>query len=436
MLQLVPAPGEPDSASSCLRSLNRLDYRPLSRQAKLFRHAVFGRLSKLEHGIVTVIAHDGRHRFGQGDATSGLHAELHITDPAAYRRIALHGSIGAGEAYMEQQWLADDLVALVRIFALNREALDGLEKGLALLYQPVAWALHRLRRNTKRGSRSNIAAHYDLGNDFYRLFLDETLMYSCGVFMDAASDLHAASMAKNERICRKLELGPNDHVLEIGTGWGGFALHAASRHGCRVTTTTISCEQYDLAKQRVHEAGLEDRVTLLFDDYRDLSGRFDKLVSIEMIEAVGYEYYPNFFRRCAELLEPSGMMLLQTITIADQQYDRAKHAVDFIQRYIFPGGCLPSVTALCRAATRASDLRLYHLEDIGPHYATTLRHWRDRFHNRLDEVRALGYPDSFVRMWEFYLCYCEGAFLERVIGNVQMLLVKPLCRRDSLTPAL
>ncbi|MDH5499845.1 MAG: cyclopropane-fatty-acyl-phospholipid synthase family protein, partial [Gammaproteobacteria bacterium] len=285
-------------------------------------------------------------------------------------------------------------------------------------------------------SRKNISAHYDLGNEFFSLWLDETMMYSSAVFERSDMTLQEASVAKLERICRKLQLSSEDHVLEIGTGWGGFAIHAASQYGCRVTTTTISREQFEHATRRVAEAGLQDRITLLLRDYRDLEGRYDKLVSIEMIEAVGHEFLDSYFEKCAALLKPDGMMLLQAITIADQRYESALKSVDFIQRYIFPGGFLPSVTAMLRSITHSSDMRLYHLEDIGSHYAKTLFSWRMAFFRQIKKIRDMGYPDSFLRMWEYYYCYCEGAFIERAIGNVQMLLVRPDCRREPVVPAL
>ena len=286
-----------------------------------------------------------------------------------------------------------------------------------------------MRRNSRAGSRRNIAAHYDLGNEFFRSFLDETLMYSAATFEHEQQSLHDAQVARLDRICRKLELGPDDHLLEIGTGWGGLALHAARHFGCRVTTTTISREQWTLARERVREAGLGDRVEVLCEDYRDLTGTYDKLVSIEMIEAIGHQYYDTYFAKCSELLAPHGAMLLQAITIADQRYERARRSVDFIQRYIFPGSCIPSVAALSSSIARASDLRLFHLDDIGPHYATTLAHWRQNLRANLARVRSLGYGEEFIRMWEYYFCYCEGGFMERVIGDVQMLLVKPGNRR-------
>ena len=292
--------------------------------------------------------------------------------------------------------------------------------------------MHALRRNSRAGSRRNIAAHYDLGNDFFRLFLDETLMYSAATYEHPQQSLHDAQLARLDRICHRLELKPTDHLLEIGTGWGGLALHAARHFGCRVTTTTISREQWKLARERVCEAGLQDRIEVLCQDYRDLEGRYDKLVSIEMIEAIGHAYYDTYFARCSQLLKPEGAMLLQAITIPDQRYERARRSVDFIQRYIFPGSCIPSVAALTQSIARASDLRVFDLEDIGPHYATTLAHWRENFRANLSRVRALGYDDQFIRMWEYYLCYCEGGFAERALGDVLMLLVKPGNRRRPL----
>jgi cyclopropane-fatty-acyl-phospholipid synthase len=333
---------------------------------------------------------------------------------------------------MQGYWSTDDLTALVRILLHNREVLDGMEIGLARATAPLRKALHWAARNTRRGSRRNISAHYDLGNDFFRLFLDPTMMYSSAVFEHPGMTLEAASIAKLDRICRKLDLHPGDHVMEIGTGWGGFAMHAAANYGCRVTTTTLSRRQHELAHERIAAAGLANRVTLLLEDYRDLSGQYDKLVSIEMIEAVGHQYYDAYFRKCSELLKPDGMMMLQAITIADQRYESARDSVDFIKRYIFPGCCIPSVAALSDSIARASDMRLFHLTDIGPHYATTLRWWRENLFANLDQVRALDYPDEFIRMWEFYLCYCEGGFSERVLGDAQMLLVKPLARPEPV----
>ena len=258
------------------------------------------------------------------------------------------------------------------------------------------------------------------------------MMYSSAYFETETVSLEVAAIAKLERICEKLDLKESDNVVEIGTGWGGFAIYAAQNYGCHVTTTTISKEQYDMARERIKDAGLEDKITLLFDDYRDLEGQYDKLVSIEMIEAVGHQFHTQFFNKCCELLKPDGQMLLQAITIADQRYQQYTKGVDFIRRYIFPGGCLTSVTDMTRVMTEHTDMRTIHVEDIGPHYARTLRKWNDAFFARIEQVRSLGYPEPFVRMWEFYLCYCEAAFIERSIGTVQMLIMRPDARRESI----
>jgi cyclopropane-fatty-acyl-phospholipid synthase len=388
--------------------------------AELSRRALLRRLDGLTAGALVIREADRSWRFGEGPEI-----RVDVLDPGFWSAVALGGSVGAGEAYTDGLWRCDDLVGLVRLLLRNRRVLDGMEGGLARLSSPLRALLHRLNRNTRIGSRRNIAAHYDLGNAFYRLWLDETLMYSCAVFERRDMTLTEASTAKLERICRKLDLKPGDRVLEIGTGWGGFALHAAGRYGCRVTTATLSREQHELARRRAAEAGLADRVEVLLTDYRDLSGQYDKLVSIEMVEAVGAEYLETYFDRCSRLLKPEGAMLLQAITIADQRYEQALKEVDFIQRHVFPGGFLPSVTALTAAMTRRSDLRTLHLEDIGPHYAETLARWRARFLAQLDQVMALGFDERFIRMWDFYLCYCEGGFRERDIGTVQMLLAKP-----------
>jgi cyclopropane-fatty-acyl-phospholipid synthase len=365
---------------------------------------------------------------------STLRACLRINDPAFYRRTALNGSVGAAEAYMDGLWDCDDLVALVRILVRNRDRLDAMERGPARVAGAAMRAWAALRRNTHAGSRRNIAAHYDLGNEFFRLFLDDNLMYSSALFASDQESLEVASARKLERICDKLELSPRTRVIEIGSGWGGFALHAARHHGCHVTTTTISHEQYQLARSRVAAAGLQDRVEVVLADYRTLSGRYDRLVSIEMIEAIGHQYLDTYFRKVGELLTDDGMALIQAITIEDYRYAQALRSVDFIKRHVFPGSFIPSLSAMLAAAARVSDLKLFNLEDIGPSYALTLRAWRERFLSRREQVRALGYPERFVRMWEFYLAYCEGGFIERATGDVQMLLTKPGARRRQFVP--
>jgi cyclopropane-fatty-acyl-phospholipid synthase len=399
--------------------------------ASLAKRAVLDRLGRIEKGTLRLSAGGEEWQFGRHVAGVPA-AAVKIRDPRAFAEIAFGGSIGAAEAYMLGYWDADDVTAVMQVLLRNRAVLDGLETGAARLQAPARRLLHWLNRNTRAGSRRNIAAHYDLGNEFFALWLDPSLMYSAAIFENDATTLEEAATAKIDLICRKLRLSPSDRLLEIGTGWGGFALHAAGRYGCRITTVTISREQHELASQRVRDAGLATQVEVLLADYRELDpavhGTFDKLVSIEMIEAVGHEHQPVLLRKCAQMLAPHGAMLLQAITLADQQYDRARRSVDFIQRYIFPGSCLTSVTSLSAALTAATDLRIADLEDIGPHYATTLAHWRRRFHARAAEIRALGFAEEFLRMWDYYFCYCEAGFLERAIGDVQLLLVKPDCR--------
>ena len=391
----------------------------------LARRVVRDRLASLQNGQV-VVTENGRHEtFGAVTEDLPLTVHLTINDPRFYSDIAFGGAVGAGESYIHGCWSCDELTTLVRILVKNRDVLLDMDSGTAYLTRPLQSLFHWLNRNTRSGSRRNIAAHYDLGNDFYALWLDRRMMYSSAFFEHADMSLEAASAAKLDRICRKLNLSPRDHVLEIGTGWGGFAIYAAENYGCRVTTTTISGQQHDYAKAAIAKAGLEDRITLLQNDYRDLEGQYDKIVSIEMIEAVGHEYHDTYFRKCCDLLKRDGLMLLQAITIADQHYERAKKTVDFIKRYIFPGGCLTSVTAMADTLTQVTDMRIVDLEDIGPHYATTLNRWRERFFDNIDRVRGMGFSEEFIRMWQYYLCYCEGGFLERAIGNVQMLMMRP-----------
>ncbi|MDI6451222.1 cyclopropane-fatty-acyl-phospholipid synthase family protein [Anaerobaca lacustris] len=395
------------------------------------RGIVLGRLEALAWGRITIVEDTWRHAYGDRSDDDAPQVTVTVRSSRFYSTLALGGSVGAAEAYMIGDWSCDDLPGLVRILVRNASVMFGVEGGIARLSEPLLRSFHWLRRNTRTGSRANIHAHYDLGNDFYSLFLDETMTYSCGIFESPSSTLAEASIEKYDRICRKLHLNPADHVIEIGCGWGGFAIHAAGQYGCRVTGTTISQQQYDWATRRVEELGLADRVQILYQDYRDLDGVYDKLVSIEMIEAVGHQYLGRFLLCCSKLLKPDGLMGLQAITILDQQYAQHTRTVDFIKRYIFPGSCLVSVTALCQAATRDTDLRAVHLEDITCQYAETLRRWRKAFFERLDKVKSLGFDDAFVRMWEFYLAYCEGAFEERYIGDVQMVFAKPLYRRPG-----
>lgn len=394
------------------------------------RKRLFARLSELRHGSLVIEDPEGSTRFGQGSQTPIC---LHVRDIGLYRALAAHGSVGAGDAYIRGLWRCDDLVALVRLLVRNRDLLDGMESGSARL---GAWGLrawHALRPNHRRGARRNIAAHYDLGNAFFELFLSTDLMYSSALFENADDTLERASTRKLESICKQLDLRPDDQVVEIGTGWGGFALYAASRYGCHVTTTTISREQHALATARVREAGLEDRVTLLLDDYRDLGGTWDKLVSIEMVEAIGARWLETYFAKVGNLLKPGGLALIQAITIEDHRYAQALRSVDFIKRHVFPGSFIPSIEALMAAKTRSSDLALVHMRDFGDSYARTLEAWRQRFLSARPQARSLGFDDDFLRLWEFYLCYCEGGFRERSIGVAHLLFAKPGWRPDGET---
>jgi cyclopropane-fatty-acyl-phospholipid synthase len=397
---------------------------------RILRKRLFASLADLRDCRITI--EEGERKIVLGvpapDPARTLAVHLRIHDPAFYRQVGLNGSVGAGEAYMDGLWDCDDLVTLTRVLVRNRDHLDAMETGLARFGGWAMRAWSALMRNTRSGSRRNIAAHYDLGNDLFRLFLDDNMMYSSAIFENEGESLETASTRKLDRICRKLGLGPAHHVLEIGTGWGGFALHAATHYGCRVTTTTISREQHDLARQRIDAAGLGDRITLLLEDYRDLDGRYDRVVSIEMIEAIGHQYLDTYFRTVNRLLKPDGMAMIQAITIEDHRYRKALKAVDFIRRFIFPGSFIPSVSAMASAIASNSDMKIFNLEDIGPSYALTVRAWRKRFLERRSEVRALGYPERFMRMWVFYLTYCEGGFIERSVGDVQMLLCKPGAR--------
>ncbi|TAA20172.1 SAM-dependent methyltransferase [Pseudoxanthomonas winnipegensis] len=405
---------------------------------RLLRRRLLDTLGQLRGGRLVLEEAGQMHVLGHcaADEPAPLSAHLRVHDPAFWRMAALNGSVGAGEAWMEGLWDCDDLVALMRLLVRNRDLLDAMDSGTARLGGAAMKLLHACARNTRRGSRRNIAAHYDLGNALFALFLDENLMYSSAIYEDQDESLEVAATRKLDRICQKLQLGPQHRVVEIGTGWGGFALHAAERYGCHVTTTTISREQHDLAAQRIAQAGLQDRITLLMRDYRDLEGRFDRLVSIEMIEAIGHQYLDTYFAKVGDLLAHEGQALIQAITIEDHRYVQARDSVDFIKRHIFPGSFIPSVAAMTGAMAKASDLRLFNLEDIGPSYALTLRAWRARFASRLDEVRALGYDARFIRMWVFYLAYCEAGFLERSIGDVQLWLTRPGARATQYPYAL
>lgn len=420
----MPSSPIQDTLTAPLKSKSRAKW--VARYAKT---QILNHLKALKIGKLSIRDGQDEYHFG----AEGLQATITVLDERFYGEIAFGGSIGAGEAYMLGYWQADNLTNVIRLMAINQSVMDQLEGGYQWLRKPILKVLHWLNSNTTEGSRKNIAAHYDLGNDMFALFLDPTMMYSSAMFNAHTQTLQQASELKLKTICDKLDLKPTDHVIEIGTGWGGFAIYAAQHYGCKVTTTTISQQQYALAQARVAEAGLQDKITLLLEDYRHLTGQYDKLVSIEMIEAVGAGYYNTYFAKVSELLKPDGLALIQAITIADQRFESAKASVDFIQRYIFPGSNIPSNTAMLNSITKVSDMRLFDLEDIGPHYATTLRMWREQFFSNIEQIKRLGYSAEFIRMWEFYLCYCEGGFMERALGDVHLLLAKPQNRRATLS---
>lgn len=400
---------------------------PADRLTRLLRPRLLRMLDKLEGGSLTVLEGRERHVLGKGGARN---VTLRIHDSRAWRRMALGGTVAAAEAYMDGQWETDDLAGLVRLFAYNLEQVnDSVDSGTSRLSKWALSVAYALARNTLAGSKRNISAHYDLGNDLFELFLDrEHRMYSAAVFPYPEASLEAASTHKLEKLFNLLELGPQHHLLEIGTGWGGLAIHAARTRGCRVTTTTISDEQHAYTKARIAAEGLEDRITLLKEDYRELEGRFDRIVSVEMIEAVGHQYLSTYLKTLERLLEPEGLIALQAITIRDQRFVAASREMDFIKRYIFPGGFLPSHAAILTAMQQDTQLNLLQLEDIGLHYAATLKAWGQRFEAHLGEVYALGYDERFVRMWRYYLAYCEGGFRERTIGTCQLLLGGPGAR--------
>ena len=395
------------------------------------RRLCLGLLSLIREGSLTVVEGASRREFGVG----APHATLEVHSSEFWPAI-LRGSRGLAESYAAGLWNTPDLTAVIRVAARNASVIDEPRRRLTPLREPYQRARSALVRNTPGRSRRDIAAHYDLGNELFELMLDPTMMYSSARFLRPGMTLEEASVAKLELACEKLDLGPSDHVLEIGTGWGAFAVHAALTRGCRVTTTTLSKEQRDRARERIRDAGVEDRVTVLLDDYRDLRGTYDKLVSIEMIEAVGWKDFGTFFARCGALLEPNGLMLLQAITIDDRAYMVERASKSFIRTHIFPNGCLPSIEVITRQVARRTDMRLVHLEDFGADYAETLRRWRTNLESSADRLEAVGYDERFRRMWRMYLCYCEAGFDERRIGVAQALLAKPLAQRyDTVSRA-
>lgn len=403
------------------------------RSATLSRRLLFKALSRFTQGSLTLEDSEGRQVFGRLDSP-GPHASVHIHNNGVYREMLTGGDLAAAECYVAGFWDTPDLTAVVRVFAANLDTTKGLNRTLGHLTKPLLRFAHWINRNDKAGSRRNIRAHYDLGNELFETFLDPSMMYSSAFYPSADTSLQNAQQFRLERICQKLALNKDDHLLEIGTGWGGLAIYAAQHYGCRVTTTTISDQQYDYAAQRIQAAGLEDRIRLLKQDYRDLDGQYSKLVSIEMIEAVGHNYLPSYFRVLSQRLQDDGVALLQCITLPDQRYDRYRKNVDFIRKYIFPGGHLPSLSVLQDNLKRHTDLQTVHLEDMTEHYALTLKEWQRRFVQARDEITAQGYDDRFQRLWRYYFAYCEGGFAERAINTHQLVFAKAGHRRLWITP--
>ena len=388
----------------------------------VFKNGLKKKLSHLNVGSISVV--DGEDKFSFGDTDSELQVNVQVHSQEFYVMTGSGGAMGIAEAYILGYWTSDDVVMLMRIILKNRSILMSLDNGFAKVLSPINKLIHRSRQNTLKGSKENILAHYDLSNDFYKLWLDPTMTYSCAYFRDTNTTLEDASIEKLDRMCRKLKLSKVDNILEVGTGWGSFSIHAAKTYGCSITTTTISDAQYEYAKARVVEEGLESKINVINKDYRKLDGQYDKIVSIEMIEAVGYEYISEYFRKLSSLLKPDGLMALQGITYNDQNFDTYKDSVDFIKKYIFPGSCLISISQIIDVIKNKTDLSMIDMEDITRHYAETLNRWRKNFMNVLPEVKEMGYSKAFINMWEFYFLYCEAGFLERNIGDVQMVFAK------------
>ena len=388
----------------------------------VFKNGLKKKLSHLNVGCISVV--DGVDKFSFGDTGSELRVNVQVHSQEFYVMTGSGGAMGIAEAYILGYWTSDDVVMLMRIILKNRSIMLSLNDGFAKILSPINKLIHRSRQNTLKGSKENILAHYDLSNDFYKLWLDPTMTYSCAYFKDTNTTLEDASIEKLDRMCRKLNLSEKDNILEVGTGWGSFSIHAAKNYGCSITTTTISDAQYEYAKARVVEEGLESKINVINKDYRKLDGQYDKIVSIEMIEAVGYEYISEYFRKLSSLLKPDGLMALQGITYNDQNFDTYKDSVDFIKKYIFPGSCLISISQIIDVIKNKTDLSMIDMEDITRHYAETLNKWRKNFMSVLPEVKEMGYSKAFINMWEFYFLYCEAGFLERNIGDVQMVFAK------------
>ena len=388
----------------------------------LYKKLVHKQLSQINNASIVIEDGDEMKRFGN---SKSLTARIKVISPSFYKNIVFGGSIGASESFIRGEWKSPNLTKVIQVFARNTEAQDKLESFFIFLLQPFFRVIHRLNQNTIKGSKKNISRHYDLSNDFFKLFLDKKMMYSSAIYKTKKTSLEDAAANKLNVICKKLKLKKSDHLIEIGSGWGGFAIFAAKNYGCKVTTTTISIEQYRYTKNRIREMGLTKQIRVFLKDYRSLRGQFDKLVSIEMIEAVGHQFYDEYFSVISRLLKADGEALIQAITIKDQRYSHAIKSVDFIQKYIFPGSCIPSLTAIQNSLTKSTDLVINDVRDIGRHYAITLAHWRENFIKNKKNIRKLGFDEEFLRMWLFYFAYCEGGFEEKVISDVHLHITKP-----------
>ena len=395
--------------------------------SKIFRNALLKKFKNLQYGYIVLIDNDKRFTFGK--KSEKLQTEVTINSQEFYVLLGSGGVLGVSEAFMAGYWNSTNLVVLLQIVLKNKRLMDSLDSGFARLIQPINKQIHKRHQNTLTGSKNNILAHYDLSNDFYKLWLDPTMTYSCGYFNKKNSTLESASIEKIDRICRKLHLSSSDTLLEIGTGWGSFSAHAAKNYGCKITTTTISDAQFQYAEELFKKEGLESQINLVNIDYRNLEGQYDKIVSIEMIEAVGYQYIPEYFKKVSSLLKPDGLLAIQGITYNDQNFDDYKNSVDFIKKYIFPGSCLISLSQVIDVMKVHTDLALVDMEDITQHYTETLKRWRENFLNVLPDVRKLGFSEAFIKMWEFYFVFCEAGFLERNIGDVQMIIAKSDARK-------
>jgi cyclopropane-fatty-acyl-phospholipid synthase len=397
---------------------------------QLAKSLLFSQLQKIKYGKLSIVDHHGVYHFGQSEE---IKVTLTVNKLSFYSRTLLGGSIGNAESYVDHDWDCNNLTDLVRLFVKNREVLQQIDGSMVNLLAPFQKIFHGFRSNTLEGSKKNIRSHYDMGNDFFKLFLDSSMMYSCAIFDSKNSTLEEASLKKIEMICEKLELKETDHLLEIGTGWGALAIHAATQYGCKVTTTTISKEQFDYTQSKIKSLDLENKISVLFKDYRELQGSYDKLISVEMIEAVGLNNLDTYFEVCSRLLKQNGLMVLQAITIRDQYYQQAKQSVDFIQRHIFPGSGIPSIHSMLNSVTKKTDMIMIFQQDYAEDYAHTLWHWSQRFTNNSENVLDLGYPSFLPRLWQYYFSYCEGGFRERVIGLSQMVFSKPHYKKRSLT---